>query len=87
VEEDSNGDIDAIIGRLVPYANQFVTVDTLDELLGITHIDNPDYRKVKRSRLVKAINAVYKEKKKATLIERKRLSHDKRLVQYKIYGK
>jgi hypothetical protein len=87
VEEDTNADIDAIIGRLLPYANRFVEADTLDEILGITNIDNPDYRKVKRSRLVKAINEVYKEKKKATLIERKRLPQDKRLVKYKISGK
>jgi hypothetical protein len=82
--EDSKDGLKDIIQILLPYANQILELEQVDALLGINDVNNLDYRKVKRSRLIKAINKRKSTKTPALQIVRQRLAQDKRVLVYKI---
>jgi hypothetical protein len=69
---------------LLPYSGQFLTTETLDELLGIDNQANFDSRRMKRARLINDINEQYLAQKGKELIVREKKAEDKRFVYYKI---
>lgn len=69
---------------LLPYSGQFLTTETLDELLGIDNQTNFDSRRMKRARLINEINEQYLAQKGKELILREKKEEDKRYVYYKI---
>ncbi len=69
---------------LLPYSGQFLTTETLDELLGIDNQANFDSRRMKRARLINEINEQYLAQKGKELIVREKKEEDKRYVYYKI---
>lgn len=82
--EEPNGEIYSAIDRLIEFENQLIDVERLDQILGLVNIENQDYRKVKRSRLIKAINESYLSRFDKHLIERTKSELDKRIILYKI---
>jgi hypothetical protein len=86
--EISASKLDAMIGKLLAFGNEKITMDQLDELLEIGEIKNFDYKRVRRSRLIKSINDHFQFVHNKILIERVRGDNsDKRIVCYKIYKK
>jgi len=86
--EQSDEEIEKTISYLSEYTNQFFEVDGLDRLLGIEKIENLDYRRVRRNRLIKDVNEFGLEKFGKPIIERKRAESDKRVIIYQIlFGK
>jgi hypothetical protein len=86
--EISASKLDALIGKLLAFGNEKITMDQLDELLEIGDIKNFDYKRVRRSRLIKSINDHFQFVHNKILIERVRGDNsDKRIVCYKIYKK
>lgn len=79
---DSKDGLEDIIQILLPYANQILELEQVDALLRINDVDNLDYRKVKRSRLIKAINKRKSTKTSELQIVRQRLAQDKRVLVY-----
>ena len=69
---------------LLPYSGQFLTTETLDELLGVDNQTNFDSRRMKRARLINEINEQYLAQKGKELILREKKEEDKRYVYYKI---
>jgi hypothetical protein len=59
-------------------------VHQLDELLGIAELESLDYRRVRRSRYIKAVNQQYQEKEGKELIVRTKSEADKRIILYRI---
>ena len=86
ISDTQDAEIAQIIDRLLPYANQSLEVEKFDEIVGIQGIDNLDYRKVRRSRLVKSINDAYIREHNRPLLERKRSLLDRRMVLYRVLG-
>lgn len=87
----SNGmgepDVDLIeryMAMLMKYSGQSLQVEELDRVLEIDHLPNPDYKRVRRSRLVSEINARHHALNQNELIKRRRNNYDKRLVEYVI---
>lgn len=72
------------IQLLLPYSGQFLTTETLDELLGIDNQANFDSRRMKRARLINEINEQYLAQNGKELIVREKKEEDKRYVYYKI---
>lgn len=61
-----------------------LNTEEFDILLGIDQITNFDSQRIKRSRLIKALNKNYQEKNGFPLITRIKNPEDKRFVFYKI---
>lgn len=83
-EETNEQEIFAAIDLLIPYAGKSIELDEFDRILGIDAIDNFDYRRVRRSRLVKLINQTYLAKNNKELLEREKSTVDKRIMLYRI---
>jgi hypothetical protein len=75
--------INALV-KLKPYYGASLEVDVFDEILGLTSTTNLDYRRVKRSRLIRIVNKYMKVKTGRELIVRIKSSLDKRSVVYQI---
>lgn len=73
-----------ILQKLLAHDGEKISTEEFDELLGIQQITNFDSKRIKRSRLIKAINKHYEEKKGFPLITRIKNPEDKRFVFYKI---
>ncbi len=73
-----------ILQKLLVHDGERISTEEFDELLGIQQITNFDSKRIKRSRLIKAINKHYEEKKGFPLITRIKNPEDKRFVFYKI---
>jgi hypothetical protein len=69
---------------LLSYSGQFLTTETLDQLLGIDSQTNFDSRRMKRARLINDINEQYLAQAGKELIVREKKAEDKRYVYYKI---
>ncbi|MEE4176313.1 MAG: hypothetical protein V2I46_02265, partial [Bacteroides sp.] len=52
--------IERLISQLYKYSGQVLQVDELDRLFEIDHLPNPDYKRVRRSRIIGEINARFK---------------------------
>jgi hypothetical protein len=81
---DELKEIQESIQLLKPFMDQVIEVNQLDEILGLAVIKNMDYRRVRRSRLVKSMNEYYESHQGKTLIQRTKSDIDRRLVYYKI---
>lgn len=88
LKESANEQIDEevslVIRNLLQHPIKSFEVDAFDRLLGIDIIENLDYRRVKRNRLIKSVNDHYLETNGKTLIERTRQERDKRIVIYQV---
>ncbi len=69
---------------MLSYSGQFLTTETLDQLLGIDSQTNFDSRRMKRARLINDINEQYLAQAGKELIVREKKEEDKRYVYYKI---
>jgi hypothetical protein len=73
-----------MVARLTAHPTPVVDVHQLDELLGIAGLESLDYRRVRRSRYIKAVNQQYQEQKGKELIVRTKSEVDKRIILYRI---
>lgn len=73
-----------ITKKLESVSGQTLDIDTLDTILGIQHIPNPDNRRVRRSRMITDINTNYRFSKGKSLIKRIKRSDDKRYTYYTV---
>lgn len=83
-EEEGEAEYEQILNKLVAHNGERLTTETFDVLLGIHQISNFDSKRIKRARLIKAINKQYVEKKGFQLITRIKNPEDKRFVYYQI---
>lgn len=86
-EYEADDEVKRIINLLTEYTNRSFEVDDFDQILGLNSIENLDYRRVRRSRLIKLINEYYLKNYGSPLIERTRFEQDKRIILYQINGK
>jgi hypothetical protein len=79
-----NEEIENILKSLSKYSSQSLTVQQLDEVLGIDSIVNDDSKRLKRSRWINKLNELHSSVNGKDLIVRDRSVEDKRFVFYKI---
>ena len=84
IQDDDFEEVQQAIDILEQHKNEVFDVQSLDEILRLNKILNTDYRRVKRSRLIKAVNDYYFEQKGNFLIERVKSDEDRRVVYFKI---
>jgi hypothetical protein len=84
VEQESEDESPEILEKLLAHDGEKLSTEAFDALLGIHQITNFDSKRIKRSRLIKAINSQYLAKKGFPLITRIKNPEDKRFVFYKI---
>jgi hypothetical protein len=82
--EDIEEESEEILQQLLTHDGEKLSTEEFDKVLGIHQIANFDSKRIKRSRLIKAINNQYAEKKGFPLITRIKNPEDKRFVFYKI---
>jgi hypothetical protein len=83
-EQESEDESPEILEKLLVHDGEKLSTEAFDALLGIHQITNFDSKRIKRSRLIKAINSQYLAKKGFPLITRIKNPEDKRFVFYKI---
>ena len=81
---DGEEDIIRMVARLLAHPVALVDVHQLDELLGIAGLESLDYRRVRRSRYIKAVNQHYQGQEEKELIVRTKSEVDKRIILYRI---
>jgi hypothetical protein len=81
---DGDEDIVRMVARLLAHPVALVDVHQLDELLGIAELESLDYRRVRRSRYIKAVNQHYQAQEEKELIVRTKSEVDKRIILYRI---
>lgn len=84
VTVDGEEDIVRMVARLLAHPTPVVDVHQLDELLGIAELESLDYRRVRRSRYIKAVNQHYQAQEGKELIVRTKSEVDKRIILYRI---
>ncbi len=72
------------ISLLLPYSGQQLTSEVLDQLLGLDRLENYDFKRMKRSRLIKEINKRYLTFAGKELVLRHKNPDDRRFTYYKI---
>ena len=82
--EDLEEESGEILQRLLAHDGEKLSTEEFDTALDIHQITNFDSKRIKRSRLIKALNKQYEEKKGFPLITRIKNPEDKRFVFYKI---
>lgn len=70
--------------KLLPCDGQLLTTELIDELLGIDQLENFDFKRMKRSRLIKEINKRYLAHAGKDLVFRDKNPKDRRFTYYKI---
>jgi hypothetical protein len=81
---DGEEDIARIVDKLLAQPLLLVDVHQLDGLFGISSLESLDYRRVRRSRYVKAVNQYFQAKHGKELIVRTKSEVDKRIILYRI---
>jgi hypothetical protein len=81
---DGEEDIIRMVARLLAHPVALVDVHQLDGLFGISSLESLDYRRVRRSRYVKAVNQYYQAQEGKELIARTKSEVDKRIILYRI---
>jgi tRNA isopentenyl-2-thiomethyl-A-37 hydroxylase MiaE len=81
---DGEEDIVRMVARLLAHPVALVDVHHLDQLLGIAELESLDYRRVRRSRYIKAVNQYYQAQEGKELIIRTKSEVDKRIILYRI---
>ena len=72
------------ITLLLPYSGQQLTSEVLDQLLGLDRLENYDFKRMKRSRMIKEINKRYLSFAGKELVLRHKNPDDRRFTYYKI---
>jgi hypothetical protein len=78
----SDSETQRLIESLESYRGQKLNSDLLDEIFNINQIENPDYKRVKRSRTIIEINQKALKVHGKILIHRERDKFDRRMVLY-----
>ena len=81
---DGEEDIARMVARLLAHPQSLVDVHQLDDLFGTAALESLDYRRVRRSRYIKAVNQYFQGQHGKELIVREKRAEDKRYVFYKI---
>jgi hypothetical protein len=84
VTVDGEEDMARMVARLLAHPTPVVDVHQLDELLGIAGLESLDYRRVRRSRYIKAVNQYFQAQNGKDLIVRTKSETDKRIILYRI---
>ena len=79
-----DGDIVKMIDKLLAQPLSLLDVHQLDDLLGISSLEGLDYKRVRRSRYIKAVNQHYQGQEGKELIVRTKSEADKRIILYRI---
>ena len=79
-----DGDIVKMIDKLLAQPLSLLDVHQLDDLLGISSLEGLDYKRVRRSRYVRAINQHFQTQHGKELIARTKSEVDKRIILYRI---
>ena len=81
---DGEEDIIRMVARLLAHPVALVDVHQLDQLFGTSDLESLDYRRVRRSRYIKAVNQYYQAQEGKELIARTKSEVDKRIILYRI---
>ena len=81
---DGDQDIARIVEKLLAQPLLLVDVHQLDALFGISSLESLDYRRVRRSRYIKAVNQYFQSQQGRELISRTKSEVDKRMILYRI---
>jgi hypothetical protein len=73
-----------IISQLVKIGGKMIKGEEFDVILGINTIQNPDTKRVMRSKYIKSINGIYRKKTGVELVTRIKSEGDKRIMLYSI---
>ena len=81
---DGEEDIARMVARLLAHPQSLVDVHQLDDLFKISSLESLDYKRVRRSRYIKAVNQYFQAKHGKELIVRTKSEVDKRIILYRI---
>ncbi|MEY3644045.1 MAG: hypothetical protein RLZZ207_739 [Bacteroidota bacterium] len=81
---DGEEDIARLVARLIAHPHSLVDVHQLDDLFGTAALESLDYRRVRRSRFIKAVNQYFQGQHGKDLISRTKSEADKRIILYRI---
>ena len=81
---DGVEDIERLVAKLLAQPGLLVDVHQLDDLFGTAALESLDYRRVRRSRYIKAVNQYYQAQYGKDLIVRTKSETDKRMILYRI---
>jgi hypothetical protein len=84
VEDGVSEEVGVWLQNLEVHSGKTISQDTMDELLGIGSIKNPDVRKAKRSRSIRDLNKLCEKNLGYPIIHRVRKEEDKRIIGYRI---
>ena len=81
---DGEEDIARLVAKLLAQPLLLVDVHQLDDLFGTAALESLDYRRVRRSRYIKAVNQYFQGQHGKELISRTKSEADKRIILYRI---
>ena len=81
---DGEEDIARMVARLLAHPQSLVDVHQLDDFFGTSALESLDYRRVRRSRYIKAVNQYFQGQHGKDLISRTKSEADKRIILYLI---
>ena len=81
---DGVEDIERLVAKLLAQPVLLVDVHQLDDLFGTAALESLDYRRVRRSRYIKAVNQYFQAQHEKDLIVRTKSETDKRIILYRI---
>lgn len=82
--DEVDDEIVLITQKLISNSGKTFEIDEFDHLIGIDKVENLEYRRVRRSRLIKMINNYHQQNYGKNLVQREKSDFDKRIVFYKI---
>jgi hypothetical protein len=81
---DGVEDIARLVAKLLAQPVLLVDVHQLDQVFGASELESLDYRRVRRSRYIKAVNQYFQVQYGKDLIVRTKSETDKRIILYRI---
>lgn len=81
---DGVEDIERLVAKLLAQPVLLVDVHQLDQVFGASDLESLDYRRVRRSRYIKAVNQYFQAQYGKDLIVRTKSETDKRIILYRI---
>lgn len=81
---DGVEDIARLVAKLLAQPVLLVDVHQLDQVFGASELESLDYRRVRRSRYIKAVNQYFQAQYGKDLIVRTKSETDKRIILYRI---
>jgi hypothetical protein len=82
--KSTNNIIEKYISRLQKQNGNTLSTKELDEILDVTQLENIESQRIKRSRMINEINKKYLETYGKELINRSRITNDRRYISYLI---